>query len=267
MINPEEIKQSLTSGQIKRICHRNYGIGSDGILLGPFETTESDFDLKIYNPDGSVAEKSGNGLRIFSRYLWDMGLVKQEIFTIHTDGGIVKSQVLNKGHIVSVEMGRVTFASRKIPVQGPDREVLNENITVNGQEFTFCAASIGNPHCVILSDQISAEQAQRFGPKIEVDSRFPNRTNVQFMKVLDNSNIQIEIWERGAGYTLASGSSSSAAAAVAYRLGLCASQIAVHMPGGKIDIKILDEYEISMTGSITRVAEGIIFPDIFQEPL
>jgi len=267
VMNPEEIKQSLTSGQIKRICHRNYGIGSDGILLGPFETTESDFALKIYNPDGSVAEKSGNGLRIFSRYLWDMGLVKHEIFTIHTDGGIVKSQVLNKGHIVSVEMGRVTFASRKIPVQGPDREVLNENITVNGQEFTFCAASIGNPHCVILSDQISAEQAQRFGPKIEVDTRFPNRTNVQFMKVLDNSNIQIEIWERGAGYTLASGSSSSAAAAVAYRLEFCDSQIAVHMPGGKIDIKISDEYEISMTGSVTRVAEGIIFPDIFQEPL
>jgi diaminopimelate epimerase len=161
-------------------------------------------------------------------------------------------------------MGRVTFDSKKIPVQGPDREVLNEKITVNGQEFTFCAASIGNPHCVILSDQISAEQAQRFGPKIEVDTRFPNRTNVQFMKVLDSSNIQIEIWERGAGYTLASGSSSSAAAAVAYRLGLCGSQIAVHMPGGKIDIGISDEYEILMTGSVTRVAEGMIYPDIYQ---
>ena len=264
VINPEEIKQSLTSGQIKKICHRNYGIGSDGILFGPFETKESDFALKIYNPDGSVAEKSGNGLRIFSRYLWDIGLVKHEIFTIHTDGGIVKPRVLNKGHIVSVEMGRVTFDSRKIPVQGPDREVINENIAVNGQEFTFCAASIGNPHCVILSDQISEEQAQRFGPKIEVDTRFPNRTNVQFMKVLDSSNIKIEIWERGAGYTLASGSSSSAAAAVAYRLGLCGSQIAVHMPGGKIDIEISDEYEILMSGPVTRVAEGIIYPDTYQ---
>ena len=264
-MNPEEIKQSLTSEQIKQICHRHYGIGSDGILLGPFETKESDFALKIYNPDGSVAEKSGNGLRIFSRYLWDMGLVKHEIFTIHTDGGIVKSQVLNNGNIVSVDMGRVTFDSRKIPVQGPDREVLNENITVNSQEFTFCAASIGNPHCVIISDQISAEQAQRFGPKIEVDTRFPNRTNVQFMKVQDRSNIQIEIWERGAGYTLASGSSGSAAAAVAYRLGLCGSQIAVHMPGGKIDIEISDEYEILMTGSVTRVAEGIIYPESYEE--
>ena len=264
VINPEEIKQSLTSEQVKRICHRNYGIGSDGILLGPFETPESEFALKIYNPDGSVAEKSGNGLRIFSRYLWDMGLVKQEEFSIFTDGGIVRSQLLEKGDIVSVEMGRATFDSREVPVEGPDRDVLNENITVNGQEFTFCAASIGNPHCVILCDQISAKQAQRFGPKIEVDKRFPNRTNVQFLKVLDHFNIQIEIWERGAGYTLASGSSSSAAAAVAYRLGLCGSKIAVHMPGGKIDIKISNEYDILMSGPVTRVAEGVIFPDIFQ---
>lgn len=264
VMSPEEIKQSLTSRQIKQICHRNYGIGSDGILFGPLETKKSVFALKIYNPDGSVAEKSGNGLRIFSRYLWDKGLVKHERFTIHTDGGIVKSQVLNKGRTVSVEMGRVTFDSSKIPVQGPEREVLNENIPVNGQEFTFCAASIGNPHCVILSDHVSAEQARRFGPKIEVDTRFPNRTNVQFMKVLDYANIQIEIWERGAGYTLASGSSSSAAAAVAYRLKLCDSQIAVHMPGGKIDIEISDEYEILMTGPVTRVAEGMIYPDIYH---
>lgn len=193
--------------------------------------------------------------------------MKQEVFSIYTDGGIVKSQISEKGDIVSVDIGRVTFNSREVPVQGSDREVLNEIITVNEQEFTFCAASIGNPHCVILCDQISAKHAQRFGPKIEVDNRFPNRTNVQFLKVLDNSNIQIEIWERGAGYTLASGSSSSAAAAVAYRLGLCGPKIAVHMPGGKIDIMISNKYEISMTGSVTRVAEGVIFPDIYRQSL
>jgi len=263
-LNSNEIQIELTPGKIKQICHRNYGIGSDGILLGPLETSECNFALRIYNPDGSEAEKSGNGLRIFSRYLWDMGLVQQGPFTILTEGGMVKSQVLYKGGTVSVEMGKVTFDSRKIPVQGPDREVLKEKITVDGRELTFCAVSIGNPHCVILCDQISAEQAKRFGPKIEINTSFPNRINVQFLKVLDNSNIQIEIWERGAGYTLASGSSSSAAAAVAYRLGLCGSQISVHMPGGKIDIDISDEYEILMTGPVTKVAEGNIFLDIFQ---
>lgn len=267
VLNPDEVQIELTPEKIKRICHRNYGIGSDGILVGPFGTAESDFALKIYNPDGSKAEKSGNGLRIFSRYLWDVGLVKQESFTILTDGGIVNSQVFHEGSTVTVEMGRITFDSRKIPVQGPEREVLNETITVDDQEFTYCAASIGNPHCVILCDQISPEQAQRFGPMIEVDTRFPNRTNVQFLKVLDRSNIQIEIWERGAGYTLASGSSSSAAAAVARRLGLCGPDISVHMPGGKIDITISEDYAISMAGSVTRVADGTIHSDIFDFPV
>lgn len=264
VLNPNEIKHSLTPDQVMRICHRNYGIGSDGILIGPYETSESDFALKIFNPDGSVAEKSGNGLRIFSRFLWDMGMVKHREFTVLTDGGIVKSQVLKNGNMVSVEMGRITFNSKKIPVQGPTRDVLNENITVDDREFTFCAASIGNPHCVVLCDQVSEKQAKRFGPKIEMDARFPNRTNVQFLKVLDRSNIRIEIWERGAGYTLASGSSSSASAAVAFRLGLCGPRIAVHMPGGIIDIEISEAYEISMTGGVTRVAEGTIFLDVFQ---
>ncbi len=264
VLNPKEINQALTPEQIRRICHRHYGVGSDGILLGPFETSTSDFSLQIYNPDGSKAEKSGNGLRIFSRYLWDMGWIQNAPFTILTDGGEVGSQVLDNGDTVSVRMGKVTFDSKKIPVLGKDREVLNESIAVDGRQFLFCAASIGNPHCVILCDQVSKEQAQRFGPKIETDARFPNRTNVQFLKVLDRTNIQIEIWERGAGYTLASGSSSSAAAAVARRLGLCGPEITVHMPGGNIEINISDEYDISMTGSVTRVAEGFIYPDIFK---
>jgi diaminopimelate epimerase len=113
-------------------------------------------------------------------------------------------------------------------------------------------------HCVILKDEISEELARRLGPKIETDLRFSNRTNVQFMTVLDRANIKIEIWERGAGYTLSSGSSSCAAAAVARRLGLCDSQIKVLMPGGQIDITVLDDYSIIMTGPITKVAEGTI---------
>ena len=192
VMNPKEINRSLTPGDIRRICHRNFGIGSDGILLGPLETTESDFYLKIYNPDGSQAEKSGNGLRIFSRFLWDMGHVKEPIFTILTDGGKVKSEIFNNGETISIEMGKVTFNSEEIPVIGEKRDVLNETMTIGNHTFLFCAASIGNPHCVIPCHQISREQAERFGPKIETDARFPNRINVQFLKVLDHSNIQIE---------------------------------------------------------------------------
>lgn len=264
VINPGDISNKLTSSQIQRICHRNYGVGSDGILLGPLETSDADFALRIFNPDGSEAEKSGNGLRIFSRYLWDKGLVREKSFSIHTAGGIVKSQIHDDGSSVTVEMGKVSFHSEQIPVNGKPREVINETITIDGQEFIFCAATIGNPHCVLLCDEISAEEARKWGPGIENHPFFPKKTNVQFMKILDRANIQIEIWERGAGYTLASGSSSSAAAAVAHRLGHCDSDIVVHMPGGKIDITISDGYDILMAGSVTKVAEGTISPEIFN---
>ena len=264
VLDPSEFGIDLTEEKIRRICHRNYGIGSDGILYGPIETKEADFALRIFNPDGSEAEKSGNGLRIFARYLWDKEKVGTEEFTILTAGGKVKAQVHENGRGVTVEMGQVSFDSAKIPVIGSPREVIAENMEIDSEIIEFSAATIGNPHCVILQDEISEALARRLGPKIETDSRFPNRTNVQFMKILDRTNIRIEIWERGAGYTLASGSSSSAAAAVARRLDLCDSQIKVHMPGGQIDVTISDDFSITMTGSVTKVAEGKVSEEIFH---
>jgi diaminopimelate epimerase len=265
VLDPGDFGNELALAQIRLICHRNYGVGSDGILFGPFETSQCDFALRIYNPDGSEAEKSGNGLRIFSRYLWDKGLVKEEPFTILTAGGQVGSQVHAGGRSVTVDMGRVSFDSSQIPVEGPTREVINEKMLIDGEELVFCAATVGNPHCVILREEASEEEARKWGPLIENDPRFPNRTNVQFMKILDRANIQIEIWERGAGYTLASGSSSSAAAAVARKLGFCDARIAVHMPGGEIDITIEGDYAISMTGPVTRVAEGTLASEMFEQ--
>ena len=267
ILNPADVGGQLTSSQIRLICHRNYGIGSDGILFGPFETSEGDISLQIFNPDGSEAEKSGNGLRIFSRYLWDTDLVHERPFTIMTAGGKVTAQVHKGGRNITVDMGRVSFDSHLVPVKGPPREVINETMVVDGQELRFCAATIGNPHCVILRDEVTAGEAQKWGPLIEKDPRFPNRTNVQFMKILDRANIQIEIWERGAGYTLASGSSSGAAAAVAYRLRLCDPQIAVHMPGGKIDITVSSDFSISMSGPVTKIADGTISDEMFTQAL
>ena len=144
------------------------------------------------------------------------------------------------------------------------RSVINEQIRILDREFTFCAATIGNPHCVILRPQVSKAEMCLLGPLIETDSRFPNRTNVQFMEVLDRTNIQIEIWERGAGYTLASGSSSCAAAAVAKKLGLCDSTITVHMPGGSLAIEVDDNFLVRMTGPVGKVGEGKLSDEIFQ---
>jgi diaminopimelate epimerase len=263
VIDPRNLPAPLTTDQVKTICHRNFGVGSDGILLGPLPAQNAKCALKIYNPDGSVAEKSGNGLRIFSRYLWDTKFVGNDEFAIQTDGGLVRSTVFDGGKMVRVEMGKVSFASDKIPVTGPQREVINEALSVGGRSFTFCAATIGNPHCVLPLPEISEALARQFGPLLEVHPNFPRKTNVQFLKVLDRANIQIEIWERGAGYTLASGSSSSAAAAVAHKLGLVDRDVSVHCPGGIIQIAIRDDFDILMTGPVTKVSEGVISPEIF----
>jgi diaminopimelate epimerase len=246
------------------ICHRNFGVGSDGILWGPLPSTQSEFGLRIFNPDGSEAEKSGNGLRIFSRYLWDQKLAKAATFTIETPGGHVLSVIKDNGKLITVDMGSVSFLSTKIPHTGPEREVINEQITVLDRTFTYCSATIGNPHCVLLLPEISADLAHTYGPHLEKHANFPRKTNVQFLQVLDRKNIRIEIWERGAGYTLASGSSSSAAASVAHKLGLVDADVTVHMPGGQIGIEIGQNFSIRMTGTVNKVAEGTMHPDLFE---
>jgi diaminopimelate epimerase len=266
VLNPADFpdwKPAPTTGQIRVVCHRNFGVGSDGILWGPLPSERSEFGLRIFNPDGSEAEKSGNGLRIFSRFLWDLGLVKHPSFTIETPGGQVESTIKEQGRLITVAMGRVSFDSRDIPVAGAPREVLNETLSILDREFTFCAATIGNPHCVIPLPEISPDLANRYGPHLETHPNFPRKTNVQFLQVCDRSNIRIEIWERGAGYTLASGSSSSAAAAVAHKLGLVDSNVTVHMPGGQIGIHIDEGFAITMSGTVNKVAEGAMHPDLF----
>ena len=249
---------SLTAEQARKICNRNFGLGADGILIGSKDDSGKHFNLQIFNPDGSTAEKSGNGLRIFARFLWDLKQVNLSKFKIMTPGGLVTAHVENSGSNVSVEMGKVSFQSDKIPVEGKIREVLNETIDIDGQQLEFCAATIGNPHCVIMNGGQTLDQIRRIGYLIENHPNFPKRTNVQFMEVLNRSSIRIEIWERGAGYTLASGSSSCAAASVAYRLGLCENQIAVLMPGGKIDITVNEDYSIVMRGPVTRIGRLVL---------
>jgi diaminopimelate epimerase len=267
VLNPSDYpdwKGSPTPAQVRVVCHRNFGIGSDGILWGPLPAKGGAFGLRIFNPDGGEAEKSGNGTRIFSRFLWDQGLAKGSSLSIETPGGVVTAESRDGGHVVTMNMGTVSFDSAKIPVTGPAREVINESIKILDREFTYCAATIGNPHCVIPLDSISPELAHRYGPVIETHQNFPNRINIQFLQVLDRSNIRIEIWERGAGYTLASGTSSSAAAAVARRLGQVDSHLTVHMPGGKLGVVIGEGFSIEMTGTVTRVGSGRLDPELFS---
>jgi diaminopimelate epimerase len=242
---PEDGAQAAS--QIARLCDPRLGVGSDGVLLGPLPSTRADFRLRIFNPDGSEAEKSGNGLRIFARHLWDQALVRDAAFTIETTGGIVTAQVLGEGEAVRVDMGEVRF---------PRTPFATEEMVLHGQRITYCRASVGNPHCVVLDPEPTEARARQVGPLLERHPLFPDRTNVQFMAVVDRRNIRIEIWERGAGYTFASGSSSCAAAAVAHKLGLCDAGIDVHMRGGILRIDLDAEFNASMAGPVVYICKG-----------
>jgi len=238
---------------IRRLCDWHFGVGSDGLIVRQPSKQEGAFSIHIYNPDGSWVEKSGNGLRIFARYLWDRGEVTEQPFRVRTPGGMVTCRILEGGDRIAVEMGKAVFDSRRIPVDGPRREVLREKLEAAGEILIFSAVSMGNPHCVVHCEQVSEQEARRLGPHIENHPFFPQRTNVQFMQILDRGNIRIEIWERGAAYTLASGTSSCAVCAVARRLDLCGPKVVVHMPGGELSIEIGDRFQMHLTGPAQKV--------------
>ncbi len=273
VIAASELEAPLSEDAIRLLCSQHYGAGSDGILTGPFMPESADFcdiaaksgvgadgakdclcALRILNPDGSEAEKSGNGLRIFTRYLYDCGIAKLNVpFKMLTLGGVVTATVLEPQDRIRVDMGNVRFVSEDFPIQRSEDRTCRLN--ADGEELEFCAATVGNPHCIVLNTDATEATARRFGPFIETSELFPNRINVQFLKVLGEHDIFITIWERGAGYTLASGSSASAAASVAKRLGFCKSPIKVHMPGGILDVEIDENWDIVQTGPVRVVYE------------
>tara|TARA_B100000530_G_scaffold95202_1_gene58702 strand:+ start:749 stop:1582 length:834 start_codon:yes stop_codon:yes gene_type:complete len=254
----KKINFKLDKKRIKEICHRNYGIGADGILL-LVNSKKADFGLKIYNPDGTEAEKSGNGLRIFSKFLYDYNYTKKRNFLIETKGGIVRSEVILKNKKikdVKVDMGVASFESKKIPVKTKDKYSINQKIKVKNQSFTYSSVTVGNPHCVIFLKNISKDLALKFGRLIEENKLFPKRTNVQFAQIISKNKVKIEIWERGAGYTLASGSSSCGVVSVGYKLGLLNEKVQVIMPGGKLYIEIDKDYKLTMKGPVEEICNG-----------
>ena len=267
VIDPNVHDVDLTPDAIRLICHRNFGIGADGILYGPLKGGEN-HQVKILNPDGSEAEKSGNGLRIFAKYLVENKYVDKKNFGIETLGGVVEAYIEDdSANLIKINMGKMTFLSTKIPVRGEEREVLNEEMLIDGIEYKVTCLSIGNPHCVIPMNDVTEQKAKELGPKVENHNMFPNRINMQLLKVIDKANIEIRIWERGAGYTLASGSSSCAAAGAAHKLGIVDSKINVRMPGGTLFVEIRDNNEIYLTGEVEGVFEGRFHADLEQKIL
>ena len=275
VLDPADWPEPPAADAIRRICDRHRGVGSDGILWGPLATEPTcqradvpTFALRLFNPDGSEFEKSGNGLRIFARYLWDRGLPAGPEFDILTPGGAVTAHVLDaEGAHIAMDMGRLSFLSTDIGVTGPAREVVDEEVTVAGLRLRIVGVTIGNPHCVVFLDAqtpevqadlggLTAALAHRLGPGLEHLPLYPNRTNVQFAQAVDRHTLRIEIWERGAEYTLASGTSSCAAAGAAIRTGRCESPVTVQMPGGEMRVEVAPDWSVRLTGTVEFVCYG-----------
>lgn len=263
VLEAQELDFPLTPEAVRRLCDRHFGVGSDGVLVRVW-SERADFGLRIYNPDGSEAEKSGNGLRIFAKYLYDRGLARTPEFTVETPGGVVRCDVeVQGGRVVqvTVDMGEATFGSPRIPVRGPAREVVDEPLEVEGTTVRITAVNVGNPHCVVFTPDLGSVDFYRLGPALERHPAFPQRTNVQFVQVLGPDRVRIRIWERGAGETLASGSSACAVAAACVRRGLTGRQLQVEMDGGVLRVSVDEGFRLRMAGPASQVYAGELAPE------
>lgn len=268
VLDARESEFEFSKKNIKTICDVHYGLGSDGILL-LVDSPKADFGLRILNPDGSEAEKSGNGLRIFAKYLYDYKHSSSKSFSIDTLGGVVHANVVelenNRARTIQVDMGKAIFEAERIPVKSSMIECIDEELHLDGKSYHINCVSVGNPHCIIIKDELSIDEILQYGPKIETNSKFPNRINVQFAKVISPDLVEILIWERGAGYTLASGSSSSAVAAIMVKKGLTNRNLTLKMPGGELKLEINKDWQIRMTGEVREIASGYLSEELLVE--
>jgi diaminopimelate epimerase len=270
VVDLKELTFRLTPINVRSVCDRNWGLGSDGILaLVP--SKKADFGLRIFNPDGSEAEKSGNGLRIFARYLHATGRTKKTRFTVETKGGMVTIVLhidrYGDASAATVEMGEATFKPAALPCSLDIAELIQQPIEAAGRTLTFTGVSVGNPHCVVFKpagESWSREDLLTLGPALEHHRLFPNRTNVQLAVPTGAKEISILIWERGAGETQASGSSSCAAASAAVRLGLVKSPVTVRMPGGSLNVEVDRDFALTMKGPVAEVARGSLSPSFVR---
>ncbi|MEK7349175.1 MAG: diaminopimelate epimerase [Candidatus Eisenbacteria bacterium] len=245
----------LTPERVRLLCHRNLGLGSDGIL--EVDARERYF-VKIWNPDGSEAERSGNGLRIAAKFLAEHGYVKGDEFTVETVAGPVRTQVFREsGRVnrVRLEMGQATI----------DRA--QKSLEVGGESLDVTVLSVGNPHCVVFGEEMTQARLFDLGPQIENHVRFPKRINVQLAEPIARNRVRALIWERGAGHTLASGTSSCAIAAACFDRGLVDGHVTIEMEGGPLDIDVASDLAVVMKGPVEEVFVGSLSPDLRERLL
>ena len=248
--------------QISRfVSDRHCGIGGDGlILIGPSEV--ADFQMRIYNADGSQAEMCGNGVRCVGKYVYDRGLTKKTTVTVETLGGIKTLELhVEQGTVrsVTVDMGLPILAPEKIPVQGTGERFLNIPVTVDGREYHVTAVSMGNPHAVVFVPDTASLDLPCIGPLFENLEIFPERTNTEFVEVIDRDTLRMRVWERGSGETMACGTGACATLVASVLNGKCQREATVKLLGGDLQIRWDETNDhVYMTGPATIVFDGEI---------
>ncbi|MFN3395392.1 MAG: diaminopimelate epimerase [Thermodesulfovibrionales bacterium] len=248
------------------LCHRRFGIGADQILLlAP--STMSDFQMRIFNADGSEVEMCGNGIRCLAHYIWGKGLSNKKILDIETRAGIIRPERVDD--LVKVDMGKPIFDPKRIPVnitdeflknvfEGKVKAIIDYPLQIDDRLFSIACLSMGNPHAVIVVDKVEDFQVGYYGPMIENHVLFPKRTNVEFVEILNPSEIRMRVWERGSGETMACGTGASASVVATILKGLTKRDVTVHLLGGDLQISWASDNHVYMTGPAEEVFEGKI---------
>lgn len=245
-----------------KVSDRHFGIGSDGlILIRPSEA--ADFEMAMYNADGSRGEMCGNGIRCVAKYVYDYGLTDQTHISVETLGGIKYLDLTvedGKVSLVKVDMGEPILKAEEIPVLCNREEAVDEPITVDGQEYRMTAVSMGNPHAVVFVEDVKGMDLEKIGPSFENHERFPKRVNTEFVKVLDRNTVEMRVWERGSGETLACGTGACATAVACILNGMTEEKVTVKLLGGDLQIQWDREANrVYMTGPAQTVFDGELF--------
>ena len=219
----------------KKVCDRNFGVGADGMIIpnltpSPLKGDEADISWYFYNSDGSTAQMCGNGMRCFAKYVYDKGLVNKKSFSVKTLAGIIKPELLDNG-LIKVNMGKPILEDRKIPFYG------ERKIKVLDKEFEINPVSMGNPHCVIITEEDPMELALKYGPEIEKHEYFPEKTNTEFVKVKSKMEIDMRVYERGCGITLACGTGACASVVACVLNNLTEEKVKVNLLGGPVFVE------------------------------
>ncbi len=247
----------------KAVCDRNFGVGADGlVLILPAEMPGADIKMRIFNSDGSEPEMCGNAIRCFGKYVYEKGIVPKTTINVETLGGMrIPRLILENGMVtgVRVDMGEPQLERALIPMEGPEGRVINETIKVDGREFAVTCVSMGNPHCITFVDKIAEQEVREWGPKLETHPLFPRKTNVEFVQVLSPTEVNMQVWERGAGPTLACGTGACGTAVAAALNNKTGRKVTVRLAGGDLLIEWADDNHVYMTGPATEVFEGEYF--------